>query len=481
LPYCLRIVIQIYLELHFQASPFEFHALGRVCETLFETMGKKRKVTFREDSNAMSGKRQRDDYSVRARYDSKQASSSSNARQTQRRDDMYGSVAFDDDASDVEGHESSREALDYLRSVRSEAETLPNLVHMPNAQAVGKYLADAEDTKEGAYYSDGTWIARPLNVESTYFWDNYIILYNLTNGNLEQHSTQPPDTTDALKVYAMSLLQTFRGLRDFIRRAQEQIPPKYSKLWKPYQLSRVHTKAYYEFRSSLSHEPPISTRLAATDTRIVLQLLLCASKLLKKGKPIDANLSAWIWALLARLDDVGTLNNDDVYIVRATAKTAVRIISDYSKKKGLKAKILMEMEDEAADDDEGAESEQMDETDDQELSKGVESADAPDEEAISKRHPAQDDDTSMTEDVAQSTFSGGTHAADLAAARALNEQQHSHSVGNSIDSGADEVTGSDGNAAKLVDANTRASLFMVVLVAGEVFGQTDLVGFLEEW
>lgn len=463
--------------------PFEFHPLGRVYQTLFETMGKKRKVTFREDSNAMSGKRQRNDYSVRARYDSKQASSSSNARQTQRRDDMYGAVAFDDDASDVEGHESSREALDYLRSVRSEAQTLPNLVHIPNAQAVGKHLVDAGNTQEGAYYSDGTWIARPLNVESTYIWDSYRILYNFADCNPEQHSTQSPDiTTDALKVYAMSLLQTFRGLRDFIRRAQEQIPPKYSKLWEPYQLSRVHTKAYYEFRSSLSRAPPISTRLAATDTRTVLQLLLCASKLLKKGKPIDADLSAWIWALLARLDDVGTLTNDDVYIVRATAKTAVRIISDYAKKKGLKAKILMDGEDEAVDDDDGAESEQMDETDDQELSKDVDNTDAADAEAPSKWDAAQDHDTSMTEDIAQSTLSDSTHAGgDLAPGRGLNEAQDAHGVGNPIDLVADEVTVSEGNATKLVDANTRASLFMVVLVAGEMFGQTDLVEFLEEW
>ena len=471
MPCCLTAVFFLLRTGHrLQSSRFESHTIQSFCETLFATMGKKRKVTFRDDSSSMSGKRQRDDYSVRARSNSNEVSGSSNARQTQRRDDMYGPVAFDDDASDVEGHESTREALDYLRSVRSEAQTLPNLVHIPKARPVGNTLVDAGDIKEGAYYSDGTWIARPRESERTKTWENYTIIFNLTNDNPEEPTViQPAEMSmDALKVYAASLLQTFRGLRDFIRRVQEQMPPKYSKLWEPYPLSRVHTKAYYEFRSTLSRTPPISTRLAATDTRTVLQLLLCAGKLLKKGKPIDKSLSAWIWALLARLDDVGTLSNDDVYIVRATAKIAVRIISDYAKKRGLKAKILLDAED-VADDDDDAGSEQMDETDDQELSKDSGGADIPD--AAEQPKVSLVPDTAMTGDGARSNPSAG---------KSLNEQQHVHGVG-TTGSSVDRMPASDKNLAKLVDANTRASLFMIVLVAGEAFGQTDLAEFLEQW
>ena len=47
---------------------------------------------------------------------------------------------------------------------------------------------------------------------------------------------------------------------------------------------------------------------------------------LKRQTEINKITSAWIWSLLAKLDEVGLMNNDQVYAVRALGKKAVLVL-----------------------------------------------------------------------------------------------------------------------------------------------------------
>lgn len=50
-----------------------------------------------------------------------------------------------------------------------------------------------------------------------------------------------------------------------------------------------------------------------------------SKRYLVRGTDIAAHISAWIWSLLARLDDVGTLNNDQVWRIRELGRQAILV------------------------------------------------------------------------------------------------------------------------------------------------------------
>lgn len=59
------------------------------------------------------------------------------------------------------------------------------------------------------------------------------------------------------------------------------------------------------------------------DTETVLRLLRMCNSKLKRRRNIERRLSTWIWSLLARLPDVGTLGGEEVFVVRDLGKRAV--------------------------------------------------------------------------------------------------------------------------------------------------------------
>jgi len=50
-----------------------------------------------------------------------------------------------------------------------------------------------------------------------------------------------------------------------------------------------------------------------------------SKRYLVRGTDIAAHISAWIWSLLARLADVGTMNNDQVWRIRELGRQAILV------------------------------------------------------------------------------------------------------------------------------------------------------------
>lgn len=392
---------------------------------------RKRNITFRDGDDYASNKRPRDqnDTVGPREYSTLHQSSSSNARKSQQVDLYGGQVLGEVDGLSTHGddHESAEDALAYLRSVRSEAQALPNMMRAQNPDVEEEI--DVDDVNTNLYYdSEGTWVARPARTDSRASSRSRSSSVTLTN---EDPSGPEPVSNKSvipliLPIEALSttLLAEFSVLRAQLRTLRNQIPSGDWHLYQPYELSNIHSTAYYNFRSSISQSPPLPIRLAATSKEMYLRLLLCASKLLKKGKLIDKMLSVWIFALLARCDDVGTLTNDDVFIVRSTAKKAIQMLSDFAKRNYLNAKTLDGAEDEGD-------------------------------------HNLETEEKAATEDEA---FSNGKDV--------KTEEVSTEKV---------EDQGLVQKDPVLLDMNTRATLYVIVLVAGDVYGQKDLLEYLERW
>lgn len=75
---------------------------------------------------------------------------------------------------------------------------------------------------------------------------------------------------------------------------------------------------------------PLPVQLASMDTETVLRLLRLASTALKRGEHLDKRLSCWIWGLLGRLPDVGTMGSEEVSVVRDLGKRAVWVRGGFS-------------------------------------------------------------------------------------------------------------------------------------------------------
>jgi hypothetical protein len=398
------------------------------------TMSKrKRNATFRDDDGSPPDKRARDESDVGSReHSSLHQSSSSSARQFQRPDLHGGRVLGEVHGLPTHGddHESAEDALAYLRSVRDEAQALPNMMRAQSPDV--KEETDVDEANPRLYYdSEGTWVARSIKSESRSSLRSRRSSVTLTN----DYSLGPEPVAEKaaiplispINAYANSVIVKFFALREQLRTLRNKIPSDDWHLYQPYELSNTHTKAYNEFRSSISQTAPIPIRLAATNKEMYLNLLLCASKLLKKGKIIDKMLSVWLFALLARCNDVGTLTNDDVFVVRSTAKRAIQMLSGFAKKSYLKVKILDQIEDkeDQAVDDHGAET--------------VKTEYGTGNEALTEPKDVQSQEVAV------------------------------------------EEQGKVRREPVLPDMNTRATLYMIVLIAGEVYGQKDLVEYLEWW
>ena len=71
---------------------------------------------------------------------------------------------------------------------------------------------------------------------------------------------------------------------------------------------------------------PSPAQLQALDQEDTLSMLeLIQKHCFKRGETLRPSTSAWIWALLAKLDDVGTMNNDEVFVLRDLGKRALVI------------------------------------------------------------------------------------------------------------------------------------------------------------
>ena len=219
-----------------------------------------------------------------------------------------------------------------LTSSRAEAQSIPDVFTAPQISKTDDsldpsiYNSGVGDSR--AYYASGAYVARPyLGPDSRNTYPIYELqeAINMMNGS----SVLPFAKLSPRQAYSQRLLLLLHSRRKFLRTLQEKVSASsHNAGIKPYSLPTWFTAAYETFRSALLKSIPSPARLAFTNKEVILVLIKCCTSLLKK-RNIDSNLSVWIWALLARLDDVGELTNSEVSVIRELGKKAARIMESH--------------------------------------------------------------------------------------------------------------------------------------------------------
>lgn len=219
-----------------------------------------------------------------------------------------GSMSWQDEGDgedgDGEGDEegSIEAAMEYLRSVRTERQTLPTVLRVSNLQP---HDGDSEDFH--AFDSDHAYIAPP-DLPTEYL-----------NTSLDPREA----FTEALK-------ERFHCQRNHLH-----LPPSSEAVTAlsdkhPISYPRSNNKATLEWMKIFASVAPFSAQLQSLDEETVYRLLeLLQDRCLLRQQEINRITSAWIWSLLARLSEVGMMNNDDVYAVRAFGKKAVLVLVSF--------------------------------------------------------------------------------------------------------------------------------------------------------
>ncbi|KAJ8058848.1 hypothetical protein OCU04_011831 [Sclerotinia nivalis] len=413
-----------------------------------------------------------------------------------RVDPVYGqrsALPADDDSLSLD--EDGLDALSYLRSVRAEAGDLPPIFYAPaetrSPNASGEYDRSIYESGVGdfrGYYEDGAYFAA-AEVED----------------GIEDEQDEGQDPQLA---YFNSIIRRFEILREQMQRTP---PPNLVKdlgADHPTYLNVLNTKLCRWWRWKLKTVDPLPTQIASMDKDTVLRLLrlLTSGTLLQNGSDINMKVSRWAWALLARLPVRGELSSDEVGVVRELGKKAVVLGVGLKAGSGLKEE-LDEVE-KIFDADNGVENEDNERA----ISPGDESVIEGVEDHLQMEQPLKEgrNGAMQTSDSTEnSTLSIATEKSTTQQEEAWGSALDSHELEaikarllaslTSIPSIVEAITTSDPQPPKGEESipstietptpksvqtanwNTRATIDMIITIAGEMYGQRDLLEFREVW
>ncbi|KAH8655026.1 hypothetical protein BGZ60DRAFT_435429 [Tricladium varicosporioides] len=213
----------------------------------------------------------------------------------------------DDDSDSLNYDEDGSNALSYLRAVRQEAFSIPNLLVAPKQEGDDR---DVYENGVGDYrgiYGDGAYYAVPEASQDS---------------EEENESTIDPNLD-----YFDSILTRYEALH---HRLAQTPPPENVKILDkdhPTYVGRLNTEIARWWRWKMRTVDPLPAQIATMDKSTVLRLLglLTGGNLLKRGLEVELSVSQWIWSLLARLPDRGELTSEEIGIIRELGKKAVLV------------------------------------------------------------------------------------------------------------------------------------------------------------
>jgi hypothetical protein len=294
---------------------------------------------------------------------------------------------------------------------------------------------------------------------------------------------------DAQDLYYEVLKLRFRTLR---KRLQSTLPqlvldPDVPTRW----FSNDH-KAYSFWRHVIRDRSPKPLQVARMDQDTVLKLLKLITKLsLKKKEEVLPKVGQWIWALLARLRELECLSSEEVSVVRELGKKAIWCLVA-ARMEGAEEGVLKVDGYEEDDEEVGEEEEDVGiiGTEENKLASGTleilldpglgttggnqlagpenkETSLEPDEDDLDEGEikEEQEQEEEEDDDLAQTA---------LAAARdRLLAQMVRDTEVISVEK--------QGQKEKSQSRATRATLDMIITIAGEFYGQKDLLEFRDIW
>lgn len=247
---------------------------------------------------------------------------------------------------------------------------------------------------------------------------------------------------------------------------------------------------------------PLPVQIACMDKATVLRLLglMTGGALLKNGMEVDVGISRWAWGLLARLPDRGELTSEEIGVVRELGKKAVLVGMGLREDKQWEEGITEVEAGYELDDDFGEtgsytnqEEISLDMDDDIgeiEMDLPQDSSNAQKQE-IGPQLPRDDGDVEPhleKADECTSTKNGDSEETEsqddisLAKARILARLQGQRAAdGRPIADSEGESIDETSTTSPSSKWNTRATVDMIITVAGEIFGQRDLLEFRSIW
>lgn len=196
-----------------------------------------------------------------------------------------------------------------LRTYRSEAKTVPNVLVAPISPTVQPEKDDLYADYPQGYYSNGAYTATPLPLSNS--------SQKYTNGGQQQEDQDPQ------KAYYASLCARFKELTKLLQspppRAASDSTDIYYLDWRKPRLWRGNI---------LSIAPTMVLLAQLTQESVicgleVLESLLTSANLRgKHGK----NIGAWSWSLLGRCREVGHMSSEEVGVLRKLGKQAVWLL-----------------------------------------------------------------------------------------------------------------------------------------------------------
>ena len=210
-----------------------------------------------------------------------------------------GALSWEQEGDEEDDGGSPDPAMEYLRAVRLERQTIPHVLSGSHLQA---HANDYGDDFAG-FAKDHAVIGAP-------------------DAPIQRREC----SSDPREAFTSALKKRFSN-----QRHQLHLPPSskaVAALEKkhPITLSRKNENDTAKWLEILASTPPVPAQVRSLDQDCVFTLLeLIQNNYLQRQKDVNLITSAWIWSLLARLDEVGTMDNDQVYPIRAFGKKAVLV------------------------------------------------------------------------------------------------------------------------------------------------------------
>ncbi|KAF6806120.1 snare complex subunit vam7 [Colletotrichum sojae] len=435
--------------------------------------------------------------------------------------------------------EDDADAMAYLKSVRTQANGIPHLLVAPKVP-IGPQLpkelqrstdedeADAADAEEGeepvkqdreiytsgqgdfrGYYYDGAYTARPAD------WGENKPQQETGDAEEENEWTAEPDQEDpssALReAYFASILAGFATLRALLHTpppssAVSALPPTHD-----YHVGSFGPKShtFSTWSDRLQSHDPAPAQVASMDKDAVLRVVrvLLGGKFLRRGGELRERTSRWLWALLARLPERGELNHVEIGWVRDLGRRAVLMMQSLADMAALRDALegegadlgVHDAVDDSSDDEDVLGEMEVEEGDGEGVgSGGVSDKDDTTEDDAARPSGAdtemeegerEDDQKSEPMDVSEDgEVDEGEIADEKPAAEETLEEARARLLAQ-LDTAAAEVP-TEGNPATADEEeednssaqmrarmNMRATLNMILTVAGEFYGQRDLLEF----
>ncbi|KAG5972071.1 hypothetical protein E4U58_006942 [Claviceps cyperi] len=238
--------------------------------------------------------------------------------------------------------EDDSDAMAYLLSVRKQAYDIPHLLVAPKVQ-IGPQLPAAdprndgqEDDDEGqvdpdieaglvahtkevmqGYYDDGAYIAMPDEDWEASTEDGYVVSKGKADARVE----------NLCEAYHKSIMRKYERLR---RLLYSPCPAGSAKRLSSSQITHAasfgrHSNTTKVWAKVLRNTDPHPLQLALMSKETVLQILrvLIGGTFLRRGHTVSERTSQWIWGLLARLPDRGELTHIDIGCIRDLGRHAV--------------------------------------------------------------------------------------------------------------------------------------------------------------